>query len=83
MTRVTAGAYNRNIIKRQAHKLIWHAMVRKFYNSKHYFQMGNLMVRRNCASQIIPAVRYCYLFKLLSNPTLNLMLMLDPSETYS
>ena len=33
-------------------------MVRKFYNSKYYFQIENLMVRRNCASQIIPAVRY-------------------------
>ena len=36
-TRVTTGAYNRNINKRQVCKLIWHAMVRKFYNSKYYF----------------------------------------------
>ena len=36
-TCVTTGAYNQNINKRQVHKLIWHAMVCKFYNSKYYF----------------------------------------------
>ena len=54
-------------------------------HSNHWFQLST----QECYhlsyvhARLILILRYCYLFKLLSNPALNLMLMLDPTANFS